>query len=74
MYRRLVLFGLAVVAVSLMALVIPLGLAARDIIRAEEIGEGADHARLTADAWQQEWQKTGRTGSPRSRCPAAKGR
>ena len=60
MYRRLVLFGLAVVAVSLMALVIPLGLAARDIIRAEEIGEGADHARLTADAWQQEWQKTGK--------------
>ncbi len=53
MYRRLVLFGLSVVGVALLALVIPLAMAARDIVRTEEIGEGADRARIVADAWQQ---------------------
>lgn len=59
MYRRLVLFGLAVVAVAVVALVIPLGLAARDLVRAEEITEIADHARLAANAWEKAWQKNG---------------
>ncbi|MFN8124936.1 MAG: HAMP domain-containing sensor histidine kinase [Candidatus Nanopelagicales bacterium] len=73
MYRRLVLFGLAVVAVSLMALVIPLGLAARDIVRTEEIGEAADHARLTADAWQNDWQKRGKDRISSVKVPAGEG-
>ncbi|MEI2718070.1 MAG: HAMP domain-containing sensor histidine kinase [Candidatus Nanopelagicales bacterium] len=38
---------------ALLALVIPLAMAARDIVRTEEIGEGADRARIVADAWQQ---------------------
>ncbi len=59
MYRRLVLFGMSVVAVSLITLVIPLGLAARDLVRAEEITEIADHARVVANAWEKSWQRGG---------------
>ena len=57
MYRRLVLFGMSVVAVALIALVIPLGLAARDLVRAEELSHAADHARVVANAWEKAWQK-----------------
>lgn len=57
MYRRLVTFSLSVVFVALVALVIPLGLAVRDLVRAEEISHAADHARATANSWEQAWQK-----------------
>lgn len=57
MYRRLVLFGMSVVAVALIALVIPLGLSARDLVRSEELGHAADHARVVANAWEKAWQK-----------------
>lgn len=58
MYRRLVLFGMSVVGVALLALVIPLVMAARDIVRTEEMGEGADRARIVADSWQQSAKKS----------------
>lgn len=57
MYRRLVLFGMSVVAVALIALVIPLGLSARDLVRSEELSHAADHARVVANAWERAWQK-----------------
>lgn len=52
MYRRLVSFALVVVTVAVLALVIPLGLAARDIVRAKELNEVADRARGVADLWE----------------------
>ena len=57
MYRRLVLFGMSVVTVALIALVIPLGLATRDLVRTEEITHAAEHARTVANAWEKAWQK-----------------
>ena len=63
MYRRLVTFSLSVVFVALVALVIPLGLAVRDLVRAEEISHAADHARATANSWEKAWQKA-RAASP----------
>ncbi len=57
MYRRLVAFSLSVAFVALVALVIPLGLAVRDLVRSEEITHAADHARVVADAWEKAWQR-----------------
>lgn len=56
MYRRLVTFGMSVVLVAVVALVIPLGLSVRDLVRAEEISEAADYARTVADSWEKQWQ------------------
>lgn len=53
MYRRLVLFGLSVVALALIALVIPLALVARDIARSEHLAEVVAVARETSVKWQQ---------------------
>lgn len=52
MYRRLVTFALIVVTVSVTALVIPLALSARDLVRAGNLSALADQARTVADAWE----------------------
>ena len=57
MYRRLVTFGLTVVAVAVVALIIPLGMAAKDIVAAEEMNEIAERARVVADAWEVAWSR-----------------
>lgn len=53
MYRRLILFGLAVCASALIALVVPLALAARDIVQGTQLGAAATQARAVANEWQQ---------------------
>lgn len=53
MYRRLILFGLAVCASALIALVVPLGLAAKDIVQGMQISAAASEARAVANQWQQ---------------------
>lgn len=53
MYRRLIMFGLAVCAAALLALLIPLGLAARDIVQSQQLSAAAGTARAVADQWQQ---------------------
>ncbi|MCB0919640.1 MAG: HAMP domain-containing histidine kinase [Actinobacteria bacterium] len=58
MYRRLVLFGLAVVGVAIIALMLPLALAARDAARVEEIAEVSAEAREVADRWQTAYPAT----------------
>ncbi len=52
MYRRLVTFALLVVTVAVTTLVVPLGLAARDLIRSQNLSAMADQARVLADAWE----------------------
>jgi signal transduction histidine kinase len=52
MYRRLVTFALIVVTVSVTALVIPLTLSARDLVRAGNLSALADRARTVADSWE----------------------
>lgn len=52
MYRRLVVFALLVVAVAATALVIPLALSARDIVRAGNLAVLAEESRLVADSWE----------------------
>jgi signal transduction histidine kinase len=61
MYRRLIVFGLAVCAAALLALVIPLGLAARDIVQAQQLSAAANTARAVADEWQQQGGDHGET-------------
>ena len=53
MYRRLILFGLGVCACALLALLGPLGLAARDIVQSDQLSNAAAKARLVANQWQQ---------------------
>lgn len=53
MYRRLIIFGLAVCASALVALLVPLALSARDIVVANHLSEGAGKARAVANEWQQ---------------------
>jgi len=53
MYRRLILFGLGVCACALIALLVPLGLAARDIVQSDQLSNAAAKARLVANEWQQ---------------------
>ena len=43
MYRRLIIFGLAVCGSALIALLVPLALAARDIVQAEQLGQASIH-------------------------------
>jgi signal transduction histidine kinase len=52
MYRRLVTFALLVVTVAMTALVIPLALSARDLVRSGNLAALADRARVMADAWE----------------------
>ena len=52
MYRRLVTFALLVVTVAATVLVIPLGLSARDLVRAGNLTGLADQARIVADSWE----------------------
>ena len=52
MFGRLLRYGLGVVSVALVAMVIPLALAARDVVLADEVRDIADRARVTADAWE----------------------
>ncbi len=52
MYRRLVTFALLVVTVAVTALVIPLALSARDLVRSANLAAHADQARILADAWE----------------------
>jgi signal transduction histidine kinase len=52
MYRRLVTFALLVVTVAVTVLVIPLALAARDLVRAGNLTALADQARIVADSWE----------------------
>ncbi len=59
MYRRLIIFGLAVCASALIALVVPLALAARDIVQADQLSQAAATARAVANEWQ---QQSGRDG------------
>lgn len=59
MYRRLILFGLAVCASALIALVVPLGLAARDIVHTQHLSSAAAQARAVANQWQQDGGKHG---------------
>lgn len=54
MYRRLILYGLAVCASALIALLIPLALAARDIVHSEALSEAAAQARSIANEWQKQ--------------------
>lgn len=53
MYRRLIAFGVAVAAVALLALVIPLALSARDVVQIQELGEAAARARSAAAQWEE---------------------
>ena len=53
MYRRLILFGLGVCACALIALLVPLGLAARDIVQSDQLSRAAAQARSVANEWQQ---------------------
>ena len=53
MYRRLILFGIAVVASALVALIIPLALVARDVARSEHLQEVTFVAREISVRWQQ---------------------
>lgn len=53
MYRRLIIYGLAVCASALVALVIPLVLAARDIVEAGQLTKASATARAVANQWQQ---------------------
>ncbi|HPE12109.1 MAG: HAMP domain-containing histidine kinase [Actinobacteria bacterium] len=53
MYRRLIYFGLAVCATALIALVVPLALASRDIVQANQLSAAAAKARAVANEWQQ---------------------
>jgi signal transduction histidine kinase len=59
MYRRLIIFGLAVCAAALIALVIPLALAARDIVQSQQLSQAAATARAVAEEWQQQGDKHG---------------
>lgn len=52
MYRRLVAFALLVVAVAVTALVIPLALSARDLVRSGNLSVLSDQARILADRWE----------------------
>ncbi len=52
MYRRLVTFALGVVTVAATALVIPLALSARDVVRASNLSALLDQARWAADRWE----------------------
>ncbi len=52
MYRRLVVFALLVVTVAVTTLVVPLGLAARDLVRSQNLTALADQARVIADGWE----------------------
>jgi signal transduction histidine kinase len=52
MYRRLVAFALGVVAVAATALVIPLALSARDVVRSSNLSALLDQARWAADQWE----------------------
>lgn len=54
MYRRLIVFGLAVCATALIAMMVPLIVSASDSVRIEAVARGADHARSVALAWQEE--------------------
>lgn len=54
MYRRLIIFGLAVCGSALIALLVPLGLAARDIVQADQISQAAAKARGVANDWQRQ--------------------
>ena len=53
MYRRLIIFGLAVCASALIALVVPLALSARDIVQASHLSTAAGEARAVASQWEQ---------------------
>ncbi len=64
MYRRLIVFGLAVCASALIALVVPLALAARDIVQANQLSAAAAQARAVAAQWQQQTDKHGRSLIP----------
>ena len=59
MYRRLIAFGVAVAAVALTAMAIPLSLAARDVVQIQELGEAAARARAEAAAWERETREEG---------------
>jgi hypothetical protein len=54
MYRRLIIFGLAVCGSALIALLVPLALAARDIVQADQLGQAAAKARAVANDWQRQ--------------------
>ncbi len=64
MYRRLIVFGLAVCASALIALVVPLALAARDIVQASALSAASAKARAVAAEWQNGGDKHGRTFIP----------
>lgn len=59
MYRRLIIFGVAVAAVALTAMVIPLALSARDVVQIQELGEAAAKARAAAADWEAEVREEG---------------
>lgn len=52
MQRRLVTFALLVVLVTMTAFVVPLALAARDLVRTAQLSVLADQARAVADTWE----------------------
>lgn len=53
MYRRLIIFGLAVCASALVAMLVPLTLSARDTVIASQLSEATSTARTLADDWRQ---------------------
>lgn len=53
MYRRLVTFALLVVLVSVTALVVPLAMSARELVRSGHLSAIADRARAVADEWEE---------------------
>lgn len=59
MYRRLVAFALVVTTVAIVSLIIPLGLAARDLVRSQATASIADEARAIADRWEAVWRADG---------------
>lgn len=52
MYRRLVAFALAVTAVAVLVMLVPLTLAARANVRSQNLAAVADQARRVADSWE----------------------
>ncbi len=64
MYRRLVAFALVVTTVAIVSLMIPLGLAARDLVRSQATSAIANDARVIADQWEAAWRRTGNQDPP----------
>lgn len=63
MYRRLVAFALAVAAIAVVTMLVPLTAATRANVRTENLSQVADRARQVADRWEQAAGSDGPAGT-----------